>query len=1163
MAKNNWDASGADRRAPTASSSEMLLDFAVSHAPTIFYVASLEGDRPLIFMSSNVFKILGITQADFMSDNTYGRRLIHPDDLGDYILAIDDLPSKKNISLEYRFRHANGDYRWFRDEQRYVGEGDKKEFVGCMIDITGQKQAEERVSDAEALTTTITESTLDALITTESDGEILDFNPTAEKMFGYSRDEAIGRNLAKLIIPGEHQAAHLKGLADFSKSGHLRDYDRRIEVDGMHADGSPVPVELTLSHASLRGRDVLIGSIRDISERISAEEEQQRLSRLLRDAVDSLPHGFAITGKDGSLVLGNRAFASTYGKTPDEMIGVSLKNHMPTFIKLLNSFDGKTITGSAKDRKMVEERLQHSHDNPVEANYKDGRWLLFSRTDISDGAFVTLRTDITIQKNAEAERARLSRLLHEAVESLPHGFSILDSDGSVVVANSAYAKSYGRTADNSIGISQADYMDPFIELCHRFDGREITVCAEDKTYIEERMLTSPEDPVEVETKTGAVWLMVRTHLSDGGYVTLRTDITTQKKAEAERQRLAQLLHDAVESLPHGFLIMNKDSVIQAANSAFASSYGRSAKEMIGINQDDTTVPFIELCHSFDGRKVTNCSEDISFIKGRMLTSREVPIEAEMKDGTWWLIIQTNTSDGGFATLRTDITRQKKAETAIMESSDMIRRILEACPRPVVMTRLSDGLVNYESPASKELYARENVKGDVYSSDIYTNPSDRSLYVKQLKKFGSVDGMELKLRRMDGSEFWASVSARKIEFQGVECIVASAWDMTESLALEGELTRQREALHQSEKLSALGELLAGVAHELNNPLSVLVGQALLLQETTTDENIMSRAKKIGNAADRCARIVKTFLAMARQQPVNRRNTEINDVIESALEMTSYGVEDAGIKMTTRMAQNLPSVWVDPDQINQVITNLVVNAQHALEGVEGKRQIHVSSSYRAKDNEVVIKVSDTGPGIPPDVQARIFEPFYTTKEVGVGTGIGLAFCHRIMEFHGGRIKVDSTAGSGTAFVVRIPAETPCAANFPFDTSYEQGHNQLNILVVDDEQEVTEILSEILSKDGHRVVTAENGNRALTYLSNDNFDVILSDMRMPELDGPNFYRVLGERFPEMTNRVAFITGDTMSPKIAGFLSTCGCPSLEKPITPMDVRGIVDEIANAPSKI
>ncbi|MBT4889802.1 MAG: response regulator [Rhodospirillales bacterium] len=335
------------------------------------------------------------------------------------------------------------------------------------------------------------------------------------------------------------------------------------------------------------------------------------------------------------------------------------------------------------------------------------------------------------------------------------------------------------------------------------------------------------------------------------------------------------------------------------------------------------------------------------------------------------------------------------------------------------------------------------------------------------------------------------------------------DITENLAMEAEIARQNDALHQSEKLSALGELLAGVAHELNNPLSVLVGHALLLQETTSDEKTMIRAKKIGNAADRCARIVKTFLAMARQQPMNRRNMDIYEVIESALEITASSIRNADIEITTEISKDLPVLWGDPDQINQVIVNLIINAQHALEGTNGDRSIHLSSHYDEPKNEVIIRVCDTGNGIPKDVLPRIFDPFFTTKEVGSGTGIGLSFCFRIMEFHGGSITVESSDSNGTTFSIRIPSSYSVDTQPDLTSDCDKNAKDLSVLIIEDEQDVTDIISEILTTYGHTVSTAANGDQALTLLSNNTFDIILSDMRMPEMDGPTLHQKLSELY------------------------------------------------------
>lgn len=885
---------------PPQTSEETLLNFAVSHAPAVFYIADLERNRPLTFISSNVGDILGHSHASFVNDPHLGRELFHPDDRAMYRNRIDNLSILGRDTLEYRFLHGDGDYRWIRDDVRYVDDGGKVEFVGCMVDITAQKETEERLEAVEALTSTIINATLDALITIEVDGSILEFNPAAQKLFGYSREEAVGQSLDKLIVPRALREKHLQGMKAFRTKETLKQAEMRMETRGMNKDGDEFPVELTISYARLGDRSVLIGAIRDISDRVAAEAEQKRLTQLIQDAIESLPHGFSITDSEPKIALCNTAYAEALDLKPDDMVGMSSREGIRRFLEVGKSYDNKLFS-----------------DDP--------------------------------------------------------------------------------------GIED--------ELSKRFEKAN-------------------HSPLEMEV--------------------------------------------------------------------------------------------------------------------------------ELKDGTWWLLTCNRITDGGYVTVRTDITRQKQAEAAMRESRERIHKILEACPLPVNVTQLSDGKVLYESPASKKLFAREGLPEPAQSIDIYANPKDREEYVRQLRKYGVVDGLEFRLRRMNGEEFWGSVSAKRIEINGIDCIVSSTWDMTGDLALEEELSRQREALHQSEKLGALGEMLAGVAHELNNPLSVLVGQALLLQETATDDKIVTRAEKIGNAADRCARIVKTFLAMARQQPLNRRSTEVNAMVESALEITAFGVRAAGISVSTRMGNNLPTVWVDPDQINQVLTNLIVNAQHVLEKHDGEKRIHISSSYRKKGNEVVIKIRDTGPGIPPEIRSRVFEPFFTTKEVGAGTGIGLAFCHRIMEFHGGRIKLDSAPGEGAAFVVRIPVGTPGMPEMLEVENIARDTQRLKVLVIDDEEDVTEILYEILSRDGHQVHVAANGNRALNMIANDDFDIILSDLRMPELDGPSLYRILEEKYPHLNERIGFITGDAMSPKVAGFLATCGRPHLEKPITPEEVRDIVSKVTD-----
>ncbi|MHC4230761.1 MAG: sensor histidine kinase, partial [Planctomycetota bacterium] len=362
--------------------------------------------------------------------------------------------------------------------------------------------------------------------------------------------------------------------------------------------------------------------------------------------------------------------------------------------------------------------------------------------------------------------------------------------------------------------------------------------------------------------------------------------------------------------------------------------------------------------------------------------------------------------------------------------------------------------------------------------------------------------------------------------------------------------------QSDKLNALGGLLAGVAHELNNPLSVVVGQSLLLRDATTDPKTKRRVDRIATAADRCSRIFKTFLAMARRSAPEPSEVSLNDVVESALEITGYSLRSAGIDVTCTLAKDLHLVWGDPDQLTQVVMNLLVNAEQALADKIGKRTLKIATSMDDSGERVRLHIQDNGPGIPPEIRSRIFEPFFTTKEVGAGTGVGLSISHALLQAHDGTIEVTSNPKEGATFVVSLPRCKPRVAAATQPANEEVPYTQCKVLVVDDEPDVGEMLAEILSLDGHQIEVASSGNAALRILAQREFDVILSDMRMPDVDGPGLYMRIKNAYPHLLDRIIFITGDTLGPSIRAFLDQTGLPCLEKPFDPKEVRRRVGQL-------
>ena len=414
--------------------------------------------------------------------------------------------------------------------------------------------------------------------------------------------------------------------------------------------------------------------------------------------------------------------------------------------------------------------------------------------------------------------------------------------------------------------------------------------------------------------------------------------------------------------------------------------------------------------------------------------------------------------------------------------------------------------------------------------------------------------ELTDQRKDGSSMELEVYGIPMLYQAKPHVLTISRDITEKKRASEELVRQREMLHQREKLAALGSLLAGVAHELNNPLSVVVARAAILEERD-DPGTRDAASKIRAAAERCARIVRTFLAMARQQQPERVPVTVSEVMSAALDLTGYALKTSSVEVRLDLAADAPPVLADADQLHQVFMNLIVNAQQALQDQPPPRILSLTSRFDPATNTVRIAVADNGPGIPEAVRKRIFEPYFTTKPLGSGTGVGLAVCLGIVEAHGGTLTVGSGDESGAVFTIVLPAGNQDEGSLESDEPTPAMTGQSSALVVDDELEVRETLAEILMSAGHRVVTAASGREALERMGEERFDVILTDIRMPDLDGRALYREIERRWPERAARVVFVSGDTLTSTLRGFADESGRPVIEKPFLPSEVRRIVSE--------
>lgn len=371
----------------------------------------------------------------------------------------------------------------------------------------------------------------------------------------------------------------------------------------------------------------------------------------------------------------------------------------------------------------------------------------------------------------------------------------------------------------------------------------------------------------------------------------------------------------------------------------------------------------------------------------------------------------------------------------------------------------------------------------------------------------------------------------------------------------ERRRLQDQLIQSEKMSAIGQLIAGVAHDLNNPLASVVGFADYLTEVPhVPSSLREPLMVIQEEAERASNIVKNLLSFARKQEHQRRPTALSPLLDATFLLLRNQLMAQRVEARIDVEPDLPMPDIEPNQIQQVFVNLINNAAQAIASA-GRPGTIVVRARRWLDG-VAIDFIDDGPGMSETLAAQAFEPFFTTKGEGEGTGLGLSISQGIVREHGGRIMLATEEGKGSTFTVQLPLATRPVAPPP-DAGARAPTRRLKVLVVDDEPHILHYMRATLEAWGHIPVVAGDGTEALALASADGFDLIISDLRMPRLSGREFYEELARRNPGMAARLVFSTGDTVRGDTLAFLEQLSRPYLHKPFSLAELRRLLGEIA------
>ena len=647
-----------------------------------------------------------------------------------------------------------------------------------------------------------------------------------------------------------------------------------------------------------------------------------------------------------------------------------------------------------------------------------------------------------------------------------------------------------------------------------------------------------------------------------GVTLLARDVSALRKNEA---RFTELF----ETLQEGIYIVNPQGDILDGNPALVRMLGYESKEDLLSHQ----VPEILMDHA-ERKRIKSEVERQPILQGREITLTR-------KDGTSIICLNTAAAvrDSAGTVIRyqgalMDITGSRVMERRLHQQQEFARRLIDSFPDLIFVL---DNAANYTfvSPRVVEVLGYEPEEILELELGERTNAEDRvalrTMYQEILagrQSFGSLE-VRVSTKKGDWRRLRCHLSPLFDEMDKIDGVIISGHDVTDVKRLE-------EQLIQAEKLAAMGQMLAGVAHELNNPLTAILGVTELLRERKgLEEATLRQLELTHRQARRAARIVQNLLEFSRPASPQKKPLDVNVLIERTLQLQDHSLRRNQIVVDFQPQEDLPAVLGDGNQLIQVLLNLVTNAEQAIREVRETGHIRIRS-FR-QESRISVSVEDDGVGILPEAMPRIFDPFYTTKRPGGGTGLGLSICMSIIREHGGNLDAKALPGGGSVFTVELPvlsltglgaAEAASSAGTaaPGSASSETGLNALrgrSILVVDDEESIRSLLEEGLSAHELHVDCAADAEAAIAFAENRTYDVVLCDLNLSRAGGGKVSgREVADRILAVAGTdkpsVVFMTGELVEPRDISPGSN-EPRLLQKPFRISDVLMLVQEVCLA----
>ena len=1018
---------------------------------------------------------------------------------------------------------------------------------------TGSRRVKRAAERAAVHLAAVVESSADAIFSKTIGGVLTSWNAAAERLYGWTAGEAVGRHVSFLIPPDK--TAELAGIMVQMQAGQQVEY---FETVRMHRDGRRIDVSLTISPVrDAHGRLVGVSkSARDIQERKRAEVALRASEERYRGLIESIPALVWVSDTSGRPVLNNRRWYEYTGQRPDDPMG-------DYWLEYLHPDDAAGAV-AAWDR-------CKASGEPYTFEYRlrraDGayRWFISKKTAIKGHAgieqWVGICTDIDDRKRAEEEARQTTALLEAVAEGTTDAVFVKDREGKYLLFNAAAARFVGRPVEEVLGKDDTDLFDPV--GARRIMTQARSIMASGRAETTEEVLTAA-GVTRSYLATQAPYRNERGEVI--GLVGIARDITERRRLAAEREELLARLQLHIERMPLAYILFDADFRVTDWNPAAERIFGYARGEALGMGALELVPPsFREKANEL---LVRIRAGDMGAQSGNEnLTKDARTITCE------WLNTPLASDGGqfvGLLSLVQDVSARREAEVALR----LRDRAIQAVTPGILITdpAQADNPILYASPGFLRLtgYAAEEVLGRncrfLQGKD--TDPAAVAR-VRAAIRAGEHCTVELVNYRKDGTPFWNELSVSPVRDDGGQ--------LTHFVGVQTDVTARRsleEQFRQAQKMEAFGQLAGGVAHDFNNLLTIINGYSdLLLQSLPAGDPSRELIAEIHKAGERSAGLTRQLLAFSRQQILAPRVLDLNEVVTDTEKMLRRLIGE-DLRLATTLDPALWAVRADAGQVEQVLMNLAVNARDAMPRggrltIE-TRNVELDETYvrthpdaRAGPH-VLLRVSDTGSGMPPEVRARIFEPFFTTKGPGKGTGLGLATVYGIVKQSGGHVAVDSEVGVGTTFHVYLPQVANAAGGSKTHRALrDPPRGTETILLVEDEDGVRVLTRRVLAGCGYTVLEAANGDEASRVASAHDgpIHLLVTDVVMPGVGGRAVTELVAERHPSV--RVLFMSGYTDDAVIRHGVIREGVNFLQKPFSPAALAFKVRAVLDAPAEV